>query len=111
MLIDLAIFSLAVFIGYLLRHVQNPRRAERSLNRAERALDQPCPRCGIERWRATQAFVIPDEGIESRCICSYAWPNVLLTEKAILESRLRLDSDLTARQAQPPPPGQDPPRS
>lgn len=42
LLVDLVVFLLAVLVGYLLRHVQNLRRTVRSLNRAKRALDQPC---------------------------------------------------------------------
>ncbi len=55
-------------------------RRTRTLDRAERALDQPCPRCGIERWRGTQAFAIRSK-VESICICSFTWPSVLESER------------------------------
>lgn len=62
-------------------HLYCRARTEQSLLRAERDLDQPCPRCGIERWRATQAFVIPGTGIQSRCICGHHWEDILVSER------------------------------
>ena len=83
---------LAFTAGLLLAqalHLYRRARAERALDRAERALDQPCPRCGTERWRATQAF-FSGEGTRSRCMCGYRWKDVLVPERQCLYSKLDL---------------------